>query len=86
MTHKNYWAENNQMLDKNNFQPLWRQHSDVINADLISRWLPDKINRVLKTDMFDERVCGGLYPCLKTKSEKIYGLDLSTSTIMDVRL
>jgi SAM-dependent methyltransferase len=39
---------------------LWRRHSDAVNAALLRRWLPAGAGRVLKTDLFDEAVSGGL--------------------------
>ena len=35
---------------------LWRRHSDAVNWGLLERWLPPRLERVLKTDLFDEAV------------------------------
>lgn len=84
---KKYWSENALKLNKNPFQTLWRDHSDRINTSLLSRWLPDAFyHRILKTDLFDEYVCAGLYPYLKTKSSSIFGIDLSESIITAMQL
>ena len=84
---KTSWPGNIETLSKNDFQPLWREHSDWINTALISKWLPESFyDRVLKTDLFDECVCAGLYPYLKTKSKKFYGIDVSESIIANARL
>jgi ubiquinone/menaquinone biosynthesis C-methylase UbiE len=82
----NYWHNSARKLNKNNFQKLWREHSDYINTDLISRWLPNRPNEAsLKTDIFDEFVCAGLYPCLQTKAKKSYGIDLSEIILKSTR-
>ena len=59
-------------------QPLWRRHSDAVNSILIERWLPPGIlNRILKTDLFDEAVAGGLYPALSRHARSVVALDIS---------
>lgn len=59
-------------------QSLWRRHSDAVNSILIERWLPQGIlNRILKTDMFDEAVAAGLYPSLSRHARSVVALDLS---------
>lgn len=82
-----YWHENAQKLDATNFQKLWREHSDKINTDLLLKWLPDKcFDRIFKTDLFDEYVSAGIFPFLRTKSKKIFGIDLSSSIAMGAQL
>jgi SAM-dependent methyltransferase len=47
------------------FQRLWRTHSDAVNRELLARWWPDELrDRALKTDLFDEAVRDGLAPWL----------------------
>jgi len=82
-----YWSENTPDSDKDEFQMLWREHSDRVHIDLISKWLPDKpFNKVFKTDLFDEYVCTGLYPFLSAKAEAVYGIDLSEPVTKNSRL
>jgi len=57
---------------------LWRRHSDAVNAMLVDRWLPYKmLDRVLKTDLFDEAVTSGLYPVLARHASSVAALDVS---------
>ena len=42
---------------------LWRRHSDAVNVALIRQWLPRHgLQRILKTDLFDEAVSEGIVP------------------------
>jgi SAM-dependent methyltransferase len=82
-----FWSEKTPDLDKDKFQMLWREHSDRVHIDLISKWLPGKtFNKVFKTDLFDEYVCTGLYPFLAAKSKAVYGIDLSEPIAKNSRL
>jgi ubiquinone/menaquinone biosynthesis C-methylase UbiE len=59
-------------------QRLWRAHSDAINVDLCRRWWPRKeVNRMLKTDLFDEACAEGLFPFLSATVPAVYGIDCS---------
>ena len=61
-------------------QSLWRRHSDAVNAILLERWLPSiTIDRVLKTDLFDEAVANGLYPTLAKRARSVIALDISST-------
>jgi len=63
-------------------QWLWRQHADAVNAELVARWLPaDPVSRVLKTDLFDEAVGAGLYPCLSARARVVTGIDVSPAVV-----
>ena len=55
---------------------LWRAHSDRVNARLIARRLPGQLGDVLKTDLFDEAVGGGLVEALGTRATSVTGIDL----------
>jgi SAM-dependent methyltransferase len=57
--------------------PLWRRHSDAVNSALVERWLPPRVGRVLKTDLFDEAMSNGLYPALAGRAEEVVGVDVS---------
>lgn len=57
---------------------LWRVHSDAVNIALMARWLPEKrVERLLKTDLFDEAVDDGVYPVLEPKAQNVIGIDVS---------
>jgi SAM-dependent methyltransferase len=63
-------------------QALWRRHSDAVNSELLRRWLPSQpVPRLLKTDLFDEAVSGGLYPLLGERAEQVVGVDLSPGVV-----
>jgi SAM-dependent methyltransferase len=62
---------------------LWREYSDRLNATLFERWLPqDKVERLLKTDLFDEATGDkGLFPLLAAKARAVIGVDISLRTL-----
>jgi len=65
---------------------LWRLHSDAVNA----RWLTphlsgQAIERVLKTDVFDEAQTDGLYPLLSARAGRVFGVDLSARMLAAAR-
>jgi SAM-dependent methyltransferase len=69
--HVHEWLEKNR-------QKLWRQHSDAVNAALVDRWLPAQpLERVLKTDLFDEAVADGLYQLLARRARYVEAIDVS---------
>ena len=60
---------------------LWRQHADAVNARLVERWLSGiPVERLLKTDLFDEAVTGGLHSLLMSRARLVVGMDLSSVT------
>ncbi len=62
-------------------QRLWRAHSDMLNRSLLERWLPaERVESVLKTDLFDEMSSDGLYPFLATRARTFVGIDISAAT------
>ena len=63
-------------------QRLWRLHSDALNARLLSRWLPrERVGLIVKTDLFDEAVTGGLYSQLMEKADCVAAIDVSTRVV-----
>jgi SAM-dependent methyltransferase len=63
-------------------QRLWRRHSDAVNIALISDWLPrERLRRILKTDLFDEAVCDGVYAALASRADEVVGLDVAAAVI-----
>ncbi|MDZ4806396.1 MAG: class I SAM-dependent methyltransferase [Candidatus Eisenbacteria bacterium] len=60
---------------------LWRSHADQINADWLAGRLPkEPVQRLLKTDLFDEAATAGLYPLLARHARVVVGMDLSSTT------
>jgi SAM-dependent methyltransferase len=62
-------------------QVLWRRHSDAVNARLAAAWLPERAGRVLKTDLFDEAVSGGIVSTLADRADEVVGIDLSPAVV-----
>jgi len=61
---------------------LWRRHADAVNVDLCRRWWPERaVERVLKTDLFDEVAGAGLYPMLAERARVVVGIDQSWETV-----
>jgi SAM-dependent methyltransferase len=74
-----YWDAVAKAWRQSQPQLLWRIHSDAVNCSLLSRWLPaSRIERLLKTDLFDEACGDGLYPLLSSRAESVIGMDVST--------
>jgi ubiquinone/menaquinone biosynthesis C-methylase UbiE len=73
-----YWdhAVHSQLRDQ---QALWRRFCDQLHSELISRWWPAApVQRVLKTDLFDE-VCGtGLCGPMRNRARTVVGMDVSS--------
>ncbi len=68
-------------IDFRHFQPLWRRHSDAVNARLLRRWLPASAGASLKTDLFDEAVGDGLVGMLSAVAPRTVGIDYSAATV-----
>ena len=67
-------------------QTLWRTHSDTINTAWLAGRLPTPaVHRLLKTDLFDEALTGGLYPFLSAQAHAVIGVDISGSTVRTAR-
>jgi SAM-dependent methyltransferase len=62
-------------------QILWRRHSDAVNTRLAGAWLPGGAARVLKTDLFDEAVSGGVLPVASGRGAELVGIDLSPAVV-----
>ena len=57
---------------------LWRAHSDAVNLNLLEDWLSaKKVERMLKTDLFDELINAGLVPSLHHYARDVIGMDIS---------
>lgn len=77
-----YWDQMADDWRDGHSQALWRQHADAVNAELCRRWWPaGPIQRVLKTDLFDEMAGEGLYPVLGERAGAVIGIDKSWQTV-----
>jgi len=65
--------------------PLWRLQSDAVNRRLLERWLPARLESVLKTDLFDEYVSDGLLPALRPRARHAVGIDIAGVIVGEVR-
>ena len=60
--------------------PPWRHYCDTLHLDLLQRWAPSgPVDRVLKTDLFDEAAGDGLVAPLSDLAGQVVGIDLSTT-------
>ncbi len=81
-----YWDGLAQAWTRTQRQKLWRLHSDAVNGGLFTRWLPvGRLERLLKTDLFDEAYSDGLYPLLASKVQSIFAIDISFLTLHAAR-
>jgi len=77
-----YWDASAETWQQAGQHVLWRVHSDAVNKALFACWLPEeRVERLLKTDLFDEACCDGLYPFLASRTQTLIGIDLSAATV-----
>ncbi len=77
-----YWETVGMAWHAERRQTLWRAHSDAVNSSWLARCLPTRpIERLLKTDLFDEALTAGLYPLLSARARTVFGVDISASTL-----
>jgi SAM-dependent methyltransferase len=73
-----YWRDFGRHFDSSAANPIWRRFCDVLVGDWLIKHLPPApLTAVLKTDLFDEAVGGGVYPLLRSVSERVFAIDLS---------
>ena len=73
-----YWDDIAAQWHQTRDHSLWRRHSDSVHSDLLARWLPvETVERVLKTDLFDEAVSDGMVPILAQCARSVSGIDVS---------
>jgi len=78
---KQYWEQVGTEWQQSQPDPLWRAHSDAVNrAWLESNWPQRTVDRVLKTDMFDEAVGEGVFGLLQSRARKAVGMDIASAT------
>jgi len=80
-----YWDEIAPIWERGSEQRLWRRHSDAVNRRLVSRWLPEDMHAVLKTDLWDEAMGEGLYLALAVNGNEVTGIDVSESILASAR-
>jgi SAM-dependent methyltransferase len=76
-----YWDRVVEWWEPTVTHQLWRAHSDAVNRRLLRRWLAQGSGRLLKTDLFDEAVAGGLYPELASRAGEVVGIDVSPEVV-----
>lgn len=82
-----YWDAVAKVWYETRPQLLWRAHSDAVNILLLSHWLPAiRVERLLKTDLFDEAWGEGLYPLLSSRAKNVIGMDVSALSSNSARL
>jgi SAM-dependent methyltransferase len=54
-----------------------RAYSDLVNRSLLDGWLPELVDSVLKTDLFDEIAGEGLVGSLAARAGRVVGIDVS---------
>jgi SAM-dependent methyltransferase len=60
-------------------QALWRRFCDHLHGQVLSDWWPSTpVERVLKTDLFDEVSGAGLCSLLRSRAKTVVGVDLSS--------
>jgi len=64
---------------------LLRAYSDETNRRLLDAWLPPRCDRLLKTDVFDEAVSGGLSPFLQIRANAVVAVDASAMAVAAAR-
>jgi SAM-dependent methyltransferase len=65
---------------------LWRRYSDAVNRELLDQWLPaEPMDRVLKTDLFDEATSDGIVPFLQARTRLVVGIDLAPFVLARAR-
>ena len=74
-----YWDEIAKHWEDQQPQRLWRAHSDAVNTRFFQRWIQGVgVERVLKTDLFDEATGEtGLYPLLGSVGRTVVGIDIA---------
>jgi len=82
----NYWEGIANIWQEKRPQKLWRCHSDQVNIELLSGWLPAMEHKhVLKTDLFDEACSEGIISSLSLPVKTTFGIDVSFSTAQSAR-
>ncbi|MER3446060.1 MAG: hypothetical protein C4291_04135, partial [Candidatus Dadabacteria bacterium] len=77
-----YWDRVAKTWQETGPQTLWRAYNDAVNTTVFASWLPpDRVENLLKTDLFDESLGDGLYPLMVMRAKNVFGIDISVLTI-----
>ncbi|MEE4293268.1 MAG: methyltransferase domain-containing protein [Xanthomonadales bacterium] len=77
-----YWDDIGRSFNAAASENLWRSHSDRVNRNLLAAWLgKHRRSSLLKTDLFDEAVSKGLFPCLEERADEVSGIDISPQCV-----
>jgi SAM-dependent methyltransferase len=77
-----YWNDVAEQWQQTNRHKVLRSLSDTLNSRLFDSWLsPERVQSLLKTDLFDESLTDGLYPLLAQHAECITGIDISPDIV-----
>ena len=60
---------------------LLRAYSDAVNKRLLDRWLPERCDHILKTDLFDEVAGDGLVRFLLSRAGRVSGIDIAEAVV-----
>ncbi len=83
---KHYWETVGDEWRQSQPDKLWRAHSDAVNRVWLASWWPQwRVERVLKTDMFDEAVGEGVYGLLVSRARFATGIDIALPTLRSAR-
>jgi len=83
---KRYWEKVGAEWQQSHPDKLWRAHSDAVNRAWLASWWPQQhVERVLKTDMFDEAVGEGVYGLLVSRARFVTGIDIALPTLRAAR-
>lgn len=81
-----YWDSVAITWQKQQPKTLWRSYNDAINYRLFEHWLPtERVECILKTDLFDESLGDGLCPLVASRAKNIVGIDVSVLTAQTAR-
>lgn len=73
-----YWPDFGEHFDGSVSNPIWRRFSDTLMREWLIKHLPPApLTAVMKTDLFEEAVSGGVYPLLESVSKRVFAIDLS---------
>jgi SAM-dependent methyltransferase len=77
-----YWGNVAEEWRAHNKDVLWRRHSDAVYYHLLQQWLSGSpVDKLLKTDLFDEAMSEGLVPLLETKANHVLAIDVSAEIV-----
>ncbi|HMB96702.1 MAG TPA: class I SAM-dependent methyltransferase [Tepidisphaeraceae bacterium] len=81
-----YWDAVGKVWKEDHPDSVWRAHSDAVNTALLERWLGDlHVERLLKTDAFDEACSQGLFKMLSLHAQSVISIDISAETLAAAR-